>query len=114
MSDDTRRWYVLAADNKVQGPLSMTEYMEHIAANGDNFIVAKTQIGEVEVSTVFLRLDHNHGYSDRPILFETMIFGGEWGDYQWRYCTLVQAEAGHERIVAALNAGENLGEIEVV
>jgi len=47
-------------------------------------IVAKTDIdGEVEVSTVFLGLDHAV-WDGPPMLFETMIFGGPHDNSQWR------------------------------
>lgn len=54
------------------------------------------------VSTVWLGLDHNHSYlSDDhvPIIFETMIFGGDKGmedEYQERYATEAAALRGHE------------------
>lgn len=60
----------------------------------------------VRVSTVFLGLDHNFFPGGIPILFETMIFGGEHSDYQERYATWEQAEAGHRRVVQALKQGE--------
>jgi len=56
--------------------------------------VQKTAFGEVEVSTVFLGLDHSFG--GRPMLFETMIFGGPLDGYQERYSTWSEAEAGHD------------------
>ena len=56
----------------------------------------------IEVSTVFLGLDHGHRQRT-PILFETMIFHGEHDGYQERYETWEQAEAGH--IVACKKAG---------
>jgi hypothetical protein len=59
--------------------------------------VAKTHLpGGVEVSTVFLGLDHNWGGGE-PLLFETMIFGGELDGEQWRYSTWEEAEKGHKR-----------------
>lgn len=57
--------------------------------------VAKTQIGEVEVSTVFLGLDHNYG-GGRLHLFETMVFGGPLDQSQERCATWEEAEAQHE------------------
>ena len=61
--------------------------------------VAKTDIADdVKVSTVFLGLDHSFG-GDHPLLFETMIFGGEHDEYCDRYVTWKQAEAGHEKAV---------------
>ncbi len=63
--------------------------------------VAKTVLPNgVEVSTVFLGLDHSFS-GGKPILFETMIFGGEHDDgYQERYSTWEEAEAGHKQAVA--------------
>jgi hypothetical protein len=58
---------------------------------------------EVFVSTVFLGLDHGWGDKEasnyQPILFETMIFGGEHSDFQTRYHTFVDAVEGHEYAV---------------
>lgn len=58
--------------------------------------VAKTSVNdEVNVSTVFLGLDHSFGEGP-PLLFETMIFGGEHDQYQKRFATCEQAEEGHK------------------
>lgn len=65
--------------------------------------VARDQIGEAEVSTVFLALDHAWT-GDVPILFETMVFGGERDGDQARYSTWDEAEAGHRRIVDELRS----------
>lgn len=67
--------------------------------------VAYDEIGEANVSTVFLGLDHNYG-DGPPLLFETMVFGlpGET-EYQWRYATWDEAVAGHERAVVAVREG---------
>ncbi len=54
----------------------------------------------VRVSTVFLGLDHSFGSEGPPLLFETMIFGGEHNDYQDRYATWDEAVAGHAKAVA--------------
>lgn len=60
--------------------------------------VAHTKIGDVNISTVFLWLDHN-SWQGEPLLFETMIFGGEHDDYQERYSTWEQAEKWHKEAV---------------
>lgn len=57
----------------------------------------------VVVSTVFLSLDHNYHKDGDPILFETMIFGGKHDQYCNRYSTWAEAEAGHDKIVCALD-----------
>lgn len=58
------------------------------------------------VSTVFLGLDHNFHFDQflehRPILFETMMFGGKFDQIQWRYATLGEAKQGHYEIVSAV------------
>jgi hypothetical protein len=69
--------------------------------------VAKTTVGEVEVSTVFLGLDHSFG-GDLPILFETMIFGGEHNDYQERYATWEKAEIGHLKAVKLVKGEKSM------
>ena len=51
--------------------------------------------GDITVSTVFLMLDHSHA-DGPPILFETMIFGGEHDMYQDRYSTWDEAVEGHQ------------------
>lgn len=62
--------------------------------------VAKTDLpNNVRVSTVFLGLDHNF-LGGKPILFETMIFGGKHDQYQERYFTWEEAEKGHKQAVA--------------
>ncbi len=49
----------------------------------------------VRVSTVFLGLDHSFGQGP-PLLFETMVFGGEHHGDMDRYSTWEQAEKGHK------------------
>ncbi len=71
----------------------------------ENRRVANDQIGNVEISTVFLGLDHNFFDRGPPLLFETMIFGGEHNDYQERCSTWEQAEAMHKRATALVRRG---------
>ena len=60
--------------------------------------VAKIKIGGVEISTVFLGLDHN-ALGDKPQLFETMIFGGKLDGEMWRYSTWDEAVEGHKKAI---------------
>jgi len=53
----------------------------------------------VRVSTVFLGIDHGHGMTDQPILFETMVFGGPLDGEMDRYATWDEAIAGHAAMV---------------
>lgn len=59
--------------------------------------VALDVIEGVRVSTVFLEVDHNFSGDGPPILYETMLSrpDGEFMDWQRRYCTREEAQAGH-------------------
>lgn len=75
-------------------------------SDGPKRTVRKTDFPNVKdscnVSTVFLVIDHGHSMDPnaRPILFETMVFGGPLHEWQRRYATWDEAEAGHEETVA--------------
>jgi hypothetical protein len=58
---------------------------------------------EVIVSTVWLGL--NHAWDGGLLIFESMIFGGEYDQSQMRYATEQDALDGHQRIVDDLQAG---------
>ena len=85
--------YKLAGD-----PLEWARWMEKAKRH-----VAKTTIGKVWVSTVFLGLDHQWGQG-KPILFETMVFGGKLDQEQQRYCTWTEAVKGHKAMVKRVKA----------
>ena len=51
----------------------------------------------VRVSTVFLGINHNFD-GGAPLVFETMVFGGELDGEEARYATWDEAEAGHKRM----------------
>lgn len=62
--------------------------------NFENRRVASDQIGPSRISTVFLTIDHQFGEGP-PLLFETMVFGGQLDDETERYSTWDEAVAGH-------------------
>lgn len=68
--------------------------------------VAKDEIGDVRISTVFLGLDHSFGQGS-PLLFETMIFGGVHNDHQTRASTWDEAEKQHAEAMAMVRSGLN-------
>lgn len=71
--------------------------------------VGKTQISDdIEISTVFLGLNHNYG-AGIPILFETMVFGGILDGELERYATWEEAEEGHKRWVEKVRINEREG-----
>jgi hypothetical protein len=70
-----RMHYILDARGE---PVEEPDFMKWaLWMNEHDPLVARVRIGQAEVSTVFLGL--NHGFMDReglPILWETMVFGG--------------------------------------
>lgn len=84
----------------------------------ENRTVARTQISGFLVSTVFLGIDH--GFGKKQLWFETMVFEDEdrpvpievagtlkklLADYQVRYSTWIEAEAGHNQIIEVIQKG---------
>lgn len=59
----------------------------------------------VSISTVWLGL--NHAWSGPPLIFETMVFGGEFDGEQERYSTLEEAIKGHEAMIEKVHGGPN-------
>lgn len=70
----------------------------------ENRVVQQTTIGDVFVSTVFLGIDHSLLGNGPPILFETLVNGGNYYDNEIveRYTTYEDAERGHRRIVSSV------------
>lgn len=99
--------YKLDDDGKTPIVVENTiEWAEWYEGADEQRRVAKTHIDTDEyVSTVFLGLDHNFTGEGPPILFETMVFGGEFDEEQVRYATWDEAAEGHEQMVARLMRG---------
>lgn len=82
---DLRRWSILFSDRRYQ-------------------VVKQTEVGSFTISTVWLGIDHGFGRSEKPIIFETMIFNHDKDDRdflheQHRYASLDSALAHHEELV---------------
>lgn len=74
------------------------EYEEFVSKEGSRR-VALDDINGATVSTVFLGIDHRYGPDGPPVLFETMVFGGELNQEQERCFTWDEAEMMHARMV---------------
>jgi hypothetical protein len=99
------RCYALEEDGTIRPATDIFEANRQIGKS-----IVQTTVNEnpeVYVSTVFLSLDHNHGFhrDARPILFETMIFGGQYDGECRRYPTLEEATTGHRLMVAHAQMG---------
>ena len=93
--NDTPHYYRLKADHSVE-PVDFEEFMLLPSQLGTP--VGQTVVGEAHISTVFLGMDHNF-LGPTPKIFETMILGGRYDEWQWRYATWDEAVAGHEYAV---------------
>lgn len=89
-----------------EAPVPVRSIEEWAEADPLNSWHLRTRVGWIDVSTTFLGIDHNYTGEGPPVLFETMLFGwpfnspGPLGaEYQERYCTAMQARAGHRRAV---------------
>ena len=51
------------------------------------------------VSTIWFGVNYNISGVGPPIIFESMIFGGLYDDFTYRYATKEEAKAGHEILV---------------
>lgn len=67
----------------------------------DKTVVCADPRNPVGVSTVFLTIDHRV-CDGPPLLFETMVFGGDRNGYVRRCSTWEQAETQHAQVVAML------------
>lgn len=79
------------------GLMQWGEFMQ----TGDRRVGSDYLCGGVHVSTVFLGLDHGWG-TVKPVLFETMVFGGDADGETHRYCTWAEAERGHYHCAARI------------
>lgn len=71
-------------------------------------VVCQTEHNECEVSTVFLGLDHQYG-SGPPLLFETLVFGGDQDGLMERCSTWDEAEKQHNRVMETVKGNFNMG-----
>lgn len=61
--------------------------------------VAFDEVGDVQISTVWLGLNHAFG-DGPPLIFESMVFGGAHDEDCERYSTEAEALAGHALLLA--------------
>lgn len=80
-------------------PMELMEWARAFE-DGAGRVVERTELpGDVSVSTVWLGLDHQFG-AGPPLIFETMVFGGDLDGEQERYSTEAEARTGHAAMVA--------------
>jgi hypothetical protein len=83
-------------------PMESREWMEAIEATDRRVGFKQLWLGMVDVSTVWLGLDHDYTWfsatepNPHPLIFETMIFVKGCSVWQRRYSTKEEALAGHK------------------
>jgi hypothetical protein len=70
----------------------------------ENRVISRDTVGDADVSTVFLGVDHRYGPGP-PVLWETLIFGGAYDGNMWRYTSYEAAAQGHVNVVKCLMVG---------
>lgn len=83
--------------------LAWAEWMWGSGGSDERRRIALDHVGSIDVSTVFLGIDHGFR-GGGPVLFETMIFGGRLDGWQRRYSTRAEALVGHAEAVALASA----------
>jgi len=82
------------------------DFMDYLLKCGDDAyrIVARDDVGDLTVSTIWIGMDIGAGFSNgRPYIFETIVFNpdGSATNRGRRYCTEMDARAGHAAYVIA-------------
>jgi hypothetical protein len=80
-------------------------WQEQMYRHGETHVADHHFLG-VRVSTIFLGLDHDIGHGAwgrfddyRPVVWETMVFGGPFDGAQWRYRSWWAALKGHRKLL---------------
>ena len=68
-------------------------------AKEENCRVARTELADGFVSTVFTGIEVSFSPNSKPVLFETRVFGGPIDGDTWRYATWAEAVAGHAAVL---------------
>lgn len=86
--------------------MTWSRWMEE---HGDKRRVALSDVGGTQVSAVFLGLDYSYvDGASMPMLYETMVFGGDGAEHTVRSPSREAALAAHAEIVRKLKAKEPL------
>ena len=97
--------YVLDEHHNIHPQPDLLKWGKWMETPGNRIVKQETLPDGVTVSTVFLGLDHRFGDDGPPVLFETMIFGGEHDNDAARCCTWDEALAQHERLKQRATGG---------
>ena len=111
-------YFIREVDGTVRPCDDALEWSRWFERDPPERFIERTEVSaDIEVSTVFLGLDHGYGMEEQPVLFETMVFrrlpqpkkrliGDGQIDFEgaemFRWCTEADARRAHAIIVAWL------------
>jgi hypothetical protein len=87
-------------------PMSLRRWARHFEIDHEYKWVARTRVGNLRVSTVWLGIDHAFGSENGPLIFETMVFAPPgWAERECqRHRTEAEAREAHARVVERLRS----------
>jgi hypothetical protein len=80
------------------------EWMRQIEDH-DHRRIGLDEVGDTHISTVWMGIDHSFWDHGPPVIFESMLFGGEFSGEMRRYHTEAEALEGHRHAVRNLQSG---------
>jgi hypothetical protein len=84
-------------------PIDMFEW-EVLFRDCEGRQVAETEVGDVRISTVWLGINYRFDEEGAPLIFESMVFGGEFDHTTDRYPNWHAALAGHDQLVTMVQS----------
>jgi hypothetical protein len=93
--------YILDKQGEAVPEPNVKKWAEWFEHSGVLRQVALTEVGQLQVSTIFLGFNPNI-FSKPALLWETMIFGGKYDHMSAKYTSKESALAGHEAVCKQL------------
>ncbi len=98
--------YILGPDGRTPVPCAdLEQWRDWFFGSPEQRIVANTQVGMVEVSTVFIGANTEADFSIKPRLFETLVRGGPHDGVTSKAATWEEAEQHHKLMCDRLAPG---------
>jgi hypothetical protein len=94
--------YYFILNGKETVPVEAEEWNKWFEENYNNRTVAFTKQDNIEISTIFLGLNHNFSWRGAPLLFETMVFHNGHGQECVRTANWEEAEIAHHAMVRTI------------
>jgi hypothetical protein len=97
--------YILNDDGDPVEEPDLMKWAFWLETAGDSRHSHFDEVGDVKISTIFMGLDYNWDFSGPPLLFETLVMGGEHHHHMERCSTKEQAKEQHDEAVRIVRGG---------